>query len=362
MLRPVTRLLRYRAGPTAHRLIREHGFDPGSIGAFVGPASGPKWLVLAGIDRAIIEAGLLTKESSIGGGRRPLLVGASAGAWRVLAMASPQPRVAHDAVLDGYVGQVFPRGVTPAEISASYRRMLSRLFPTPVARHIIDHPIFDVAVQVARARGAAGSSRRFLQAAAMVCAAALNVISAATMRLGFERILFHSRPSGWRPPFEGSVVALTEDNLLPAALASGTVPMYMEPVQSIPGAGRGRYIDGGLTDYHLNQDFADSLEELVLFPHFQERISPNWFDRYLPGRRPAPEAAANVLQLYPSDEFVASLPDQRIPTRDDFIEFVDDPERRIRRWREAASRSDALGEELLADIEQDRVPDLLEPM
>jgi len=361
MLPLVNRYLRYRAGTDAFRLIRTQGFDPRSISAFVGPASGPKWLVVAGIDRAIIASGLLMRGNG-DTNDRPLLVGASAGAWRVLAMASTDPRRSHAAALDGYVGQVFPRGVTRAAISESYLRMLSLLFPRPEARHIVHHPRFDVGVQVARAKGPAGSGLRYLQAAAMVGAAALNIITAATIRLSFRRIMFHSCPPRWRGRFEGDVLALTVDNLLPAALASGTVPMYMEPVRSIPGAGRGRYLDGGLTDYHLNQRFANTSDGLVLFPHFQKRIAPNWFDRYLPRRRPAPETTANVLQLFPSDGFVASLPDGRIPTRDDFIDFVDDPDFRIRRWKEAAAASDALGEELLDDIEHDRIPGLLERM
>lgn len=357
----MARLLRYRAGPEAYQMIRGGGFDPRSISAFVGPASGPKWLVLAGIDRVIIEKDLVFRQGDDGENRRPLLVGASAGAWRVMAMASSDPRGSHDAALAGYVGQVFPRGVSQAAVSGSYRRMLSLLFPPEEARHIVCHPSVDVGVLVARARGAAGSGWKYLQAAAMSGAAALNVLTAATMRMSFRRIMFHSSPSSWRGSFEGDVLALTEDNLLPAALASGTVPMYMDPVRSIPGAGRGRFLDGGLTDYHLNQRFACSSAGIVLFPHFQERIAPNWFDRYLPRRRPSPEATDNVLQLYPTDDFVSALPDGRIPTRDDFIEFVDDPELRIRRWREAAARSDALGEEFLDDVEHERIAGLVEP-
>jgi hypothetical protein len=44
------------------------------------------------------------------------------------------------------------------------------------------------------------------------------------------------------------------------------------------------------------------------------------------------------------------------------LPFVDDPELRIRRWRQAAAASDRLGEQLLDDIEHDRIPDLVEPM
>ena len=92
------------------------------------------------------------------------------------------------------------------------------------------------------------------------------------------------------------------------------------------------------------------------------RLPPNWFDRYLPRRRPAPVAVSDVLQIYPAPEFVAGLPDGRIPDRGDFITFVDDPELRIRRWRQASIASDRLGQQLLEDVENGRIPDLVEPM
>jgi hypothetical protein len=348
--------LLYRAGSEAYRLIREHGFEPRMIRTFAGPASGPKWLVLAGIDRAIVKSDLLA-HGDANERDRTLLVGASAGGWRALALASPDPAAALEEFEVGYVEQVFGREVTPVEISEAYRRMLSGLLTDERIDRIVHNPIVDVALHVVRARGPAGSSRRRLQAAAMATAAALNVLSDSTMRWFFKRLLFHTRPASWRPAFDGDVVALTRENLLQAALATGTIPLYMQPVRTIEGVATGRYLDGGLTDYHLNQTYASDREGVVLFPHFQERIVPNWFDRYLPRRTPAAAAIANLLQIHPSPEFVAQLPDGRIPNRDDFIRFIDDPRERIRRWRQVSAASDRLGEQFLEDIEHGRVPE-----
>ena len=86
---------------------------------------------------------------------------------------------------------------------------------------------------------------------------------------------------------------------------------------------------------------------------------PNWFDRYQPRRRPSAEALECLLQIYPSPEFVAGLPGGRIPNRDDFMLFMDDPQLRIRRWREASAASERLGEQLLDDLEHGRIPDLM---
>jgi hypothetical protein len=352
--------LRYRAGGEAFRLIRERGLEPGLIRAFAGPASGPKWLVLAGIDQAVIGAGWLTR--SYGGGRPPLLAGASAGAWRAMAMASSDPATTHRRLQERYIGQVFGRGATREEVSRAYRRMLADLFPALERRLLVGGEGIDLALHVTAARWGAGSSNRVLQAAALVTAAGLNALSAGTLRLLLRRVLFHTRPARWRVGFEGTVVRLDVDNLLPAALASGTIPLRMAPVRDVSGLPRGRFVDGGLADYHLNQRYLPPGEGIVLFPHFQRRIVPNWFDRYLERRRPGSDALAPVLQVYPAPGFVAALPGGGIPTRDDFLRLVDRPDVRIARWRETAARGTILGEQLLDDVARGRIPDLVEEM
>ena len=356
------RLLLYRAGPVARELIGRRGIQPSSIRAFVGPASGPKWLVLIGIDRAILASGLLTRGADDENKRQPLLAGSSAGGWRALVMACPDAAEAHRELEDAYIQQVFHRDVTPAEISAAYSSMLGHIMTPRRMNHVLGATRVDVALHVARALGPAGSSRRRVQATAMVAAAGFNALSARTMKLFFRRVLLHTSPERWRVDFDGEVVSLRADNFLPAALSTGTIPLYMHAVREIPGAPGGRFIDGGLTDYHLNQRYTDDADGIVLFPHFQERIVPNWFDRYLPRRAPSPCALDHVLQIYPSPDFVAGLPGGQIPNRDDFIRLIDHPEIRIRQWREAASASERLGEQLLDDLERGRIPDLVREM
>jgi hypothetical protein len=352
----MTRVLRYRAGAEALRLIRSEGFDPAMVRALAGPASGPKWLVLAPLDQALLEAGLLRREPSA---PRLLLVGASAGGWRMLALAAGDPAAVHRALLDAYIGQVFDRHHTPESVSAAYRHMLGEVLPPKARQRILHHPACDVALHVTRVRGPAAASARPLQLAGFAAWAGLNWVSARCAPWFFERVLLHTRPEAFTPAFAGSVVRLDATNLMPAAVATGSVPLYMAPVRDLPGAPPGRYLDGGLADYHLDQRYADS--GIVLFPHFQEAILPGWFDRYRPRRRPRPEVLADVLQLHPAPEWVAHLPDGRLPTRDDFLHFIDDPAERIRRWRSAVAAAESLGEALLDDLAAGRIPDLVEP-
>src|SRR5512147_1842114 len=95
-------ILHYRAGPRAMALIRREGLRPAIVRVLAGPASGPRWLVLTGIDRALIDGGFAAPPPA---GQRRLLVGSSAGAWRMLAHAARDPHAAHDRLVSGYIRQ-----------------------------------------------------------------------------------------------------------------------------------------------------------------------------------------------------------------------------------------------------------------
>ena len=355
------RLLRYRAGPAALRLLRREGLAARRIGAVVGPASGPKWLVLFGLDHALLASGLLAGAPR-GDAARPLLAGASAGAWRMLALASPDPRAALRGLLDGYVRQVFDRNDTPETISDAYRRMLGDLFPGPVIEHLVDHPSLDLGVHVARVRGRL-ARRRMPQAVQLALAAVANLVAPKTMAIFFERWFLTTAPDRLPEDFRGRVASLERDNLLAAARATGAVPYYLDFVDHLPGVRRGVFVDGGVTDYHLDQRFVDGSDDdrLVLLPHYQRRVAPSWFDKRLARRSPRPAVTENLLQVYPSESFLALLPGGRLPDRDDFTTYIDQPEKRLSRWYEAARLSEALGEELLADLDEGRIADLVEP-
>lgn len=330
-----------------------------SVRLVVGPASGPKWLALAGLDRALLDAGLVGPPPT--GGSR-LEVGASAGAWRMLAFAARDPAATHERLARAYIHRRFPKGARPAVISAAYREMLSEVFPEPDVHAICSRPGLTTGVHIARLRGALPWRLRLLQLAALGAAAILHRISSRATDLLAERLLALTRPERVGSGFDGPLVALTRENLLPAALASGTVPVYMEPVRGLPGAPDGDYVDGGLSDYHLRRSFLSPGEGIVLFPHFQERIDAVWLDGRGPARPPREETVADVLQIFPSPAFVATLPGGRLPDRDDFFRHADAPEERIRRWTETLERSSALGEAFARDLESGDWIGRLEPI
>ena len=352
--------LRYRAGPRAQRTLREHGLSAATLRALIAPAAGPKWLVVAGLDRALLGSPLLRDR-----GEPLLLLGASAGAWRAMALSARHPAACHRALAEGYVGQRFERGVDARTVSAAYRVLLANVFPDDDVAHALAHRDLELALIAVRTRCTTGSERRTLQTTTLGLAAALNLLTPRSRELFFERTLFTrgtATPHRMLSQLAGTRAALTPDNAREALLASGTVPLYMAPVRDIAGAPSGRYMDGGLTDYHVNQPVTTGGDGVALLMLHQSRIVPNWFDKLVPLRAARPAWLQDLLLVYPDERWVASLPGGQIPTREDFETFVDAPEERIARWQEAVARSEQLGEQLLEDLERGRLPDLVEPL
>lgn len=355
-------LLRYRAGERALRLLRDHGLDKELTRALIAPAIGTKWLAIAGLDRALIAAGYFAERSA-----PMLLLGASAGAWRSIALAASDPLAAHSRLSDAYCAQTFVPGDGPQVISAAYQQLLRDVLDDADLAYALEHPALDLGILVARGRAGTASDVALVQGAALGLAGVLNAISRNSGRLFFERTLF---VSGHRARtvhrllagIEAARVTLTVENLRGALLASGTVPLYMRPVRDLAGAPAGRYIDGGLTDYHVNQPLDLGGEGVALIFLHQARLVPGWFDKLLPWRVPAREWLRDVLLVHPEPSWVESLPLGRVPSRDDFKTYARDPATRISAWRTVVERSAELGEQLREDLATGALAAKLEPL
>lgn len=357
-------VLQYRAGTRALALLRARGgLSPEDVCALVLPAIGPKWLVLYGIDSALVRAGFL---EAAGRKRRLLLFGASAGAWRGLAFASRDPARSLAALRDLYCEQHFTTQDSPEAISGAYRRLLTSVLTAEDLAHVAAHPALDLAIAAVRARGVLALARaKHAQAASLTAAALLNALGPRTQRLFFERVVFSTADLAERQhpllhDVPGELLALTAENMLEAALASGTVPLYMQSVSDIASAPEGMYMDGGFGDYHLNRQCSCGSITL-LFLH-QQRIVPTWSDKFLPWRKLDRGWLDNVLLVHPSLEFIRALPGSKVPTRHDFNTHLHEPALRKQRWYEVAERSRALGELLLRDIESGAIASKVQPL
>ncbi len=331
-----------RAGERARQILCEEGLRPERVRVVAGAAGGPKWLVLNGLDRLLFGGWLARARSPL------FLVGSSIGAWRFAAAATEDPAGAVDRFETGYIGQRYRRLPTPEEISAESRRIQTGFLGPAGADQVLCHPRLRLNVLAVRCRGAWTGNGRWRLALYLAGAALANLAARRLLGLFFERVLFFDPRD--RPPFfemDGFPprrIPLTPQNLVPALLASGAVPLLMAGVTGIAGAPQGVYRDGGLIDYHVDIPFGVDPDEIVLFPHYAGRIVPGWFDKRLARRRPDPAHMRNVVQIAPSPAFIRSLPFGKIPDRQDFYTFKGRDAERIACWREVVRRSRRLAE------------------
>jgi hypothetical protein len=194
----------------------------------------------------------------------------------------------------------------------------------------------------------------------LAVAATANAISRRSLGLFFERVVFHSTaaPEFAFGDFPTRNVRLDAGNLRAAMLASGSIPMVMAAIEDVPGAPRGLYRDGGITDYHFAMDF-DAPPGLVLYPHFFDRIVPGWFDKALTWRNARGHLLERTVFLAPSREFVATLPGAKVPDRDDFVTHP--TAERQRRWKDALVACRRLGEEFEELLEGNRLAEVARP-
>lgn len=353
-------LLKIKAGPAVLAMVQDEGIRPERIRVFAGPAGGPKWFVSAGFDRGLIKSGFLTSS-----GKRVVLAGSSAGAWRCLAMAAKSPLDAYESLRLAYSRNIFTAADTRQSISDKLRQNVYAFIQDDDIPFILDHPSYDLMIHTVRSYGPAASENSAMQGTAILAAAAANAISPYGMRLAYERVIFYTGPSDCaflKDSLEGRAVALTRENLRQAALATGSLPYIIAGVKNIQDAPKGVYRDGGIMDYQLNVDYRPGDQGYTLYFHYQERIVPGWFDKKLSWRKPASSCLERLVQVYPGPDFVDLLPGRRIPDRDDFTTFLNDPAERIRRWDKASELSDILWQEFAEAVESKRIRDLVKPL
>jgi hypothetical protein len=352
--------LKLKAGPAVLDILRDEGFRRERVRVFTGPAGGPKWFVSVGFDRGLMQSRFL--ETS---GRRVTLAGASAGAWRCLAMAARSPLDAYERLRIAYSRNIFTTSDTPQTISAKLGENVRALIRSEDIPFIVDHPVYDLLIHTARSRGPAASENSFVQGGALIAAALANVISPAAMKMAYERVVFYSGVDGsefLRDSFTGRAVRLTRENVAQAALATGSLPCIVAGVRNIAGAPEGVYRDGGIVDYQLNQDYRPGEQGITLFFHYQERIVPGWFDKALSWRKPTRGCVDRLVQVYPGQDFVDLLPGRRLPDRNDFKTFLNDPAERIRRWDRASELSAILWDEFMEAVESNRIREMVKPL
>jgi len=340
-----------RAGPQALARIRAEGLAPGDIAVVPAAAGGPKGLILHGLDCFLFGEWLPRAP------RERHFIGASIGAWRMASALHADPVGAFKRLARLYAGQRYPQNPTAAYVTGVCREVVAQVVDG-AAPAILGHPRHRLSVLTVRGRGPlARAETRRGEAFGFALAAAANAAGRARLARYLERVVFHDPRDdahwlGQRfDAFHTRFAPLSAANLREALLASGSIPLVLEAVTGIAHAPAGAYWDGGIIDYHLHLPWPRA-GGLVLYPHFADHIVPGWLDKSFRWRRARGPWLDNVVLVAPSPEFIAGLPNRKLPDRGDFKRYGLDNEARIRDWEHAIADSGRLAEALAQWIER----------
>jgi len=348
--------LSIHAGPRAFQTLREHGLQPQHVRAIPAAAGGPKGLVLNALDQFIFGEWLTRATAPVH------LLGASIGAWRMAAACLNDPAKALAQMADDYLHQDYEHAPgkppTPRHVSDVFGANLVARFGHRT-HELLSNPRFRLHVFTSRGRHLLRRHGRALSSISTPLSYAgsfaTNAVSRRAMSGWWERVVF-SDPREAMPfslrDYRTHSAALSAQNLPLSLLASCSIPYWLDPVHDIPGGPRGAYWDGGITDYHLHLNYAsmpDGTEPaLVLYPHFQQSVIPGWLDKFFKHRHHATAALSNVIVLSPNPEWIATLPNGKLPDRADFKFFGDDVAGRVATWSRALTESERLRDEFTA--------------
>lgn len=348
--------LSLRAGPLALRTLRERGIQPELFTHMGAAAGGPKWLILNRLDRALFGEWFRPR-------RQPLTaVGSSIGAWRLACAAQRDPVAAIERFEAAYLEQRYGPKPGLDEVGTAARGILKLMLGEAGAGEILSHPWLHVNIIAARGRVGVGG-RGLVQKAGLLGAMLGNLAHRRALGVFFERLILHSPGA---PPvslradgFRTHAVPLTEANLASALMATASIPLVMPAVRDILGAPPGAYLDGGMIDYHMDLPLEES-DGLLFLPHFGERVTTGWLDKFLPWR--SPRNLDRTLLVAPSREFIEQLPQKRIPDRRDFYRYTGRDDERIRDWRACVAAGQQLADEWMELIARGQLLDRVEPL
>ena len=319
------------------------------------------------------------------------LVGASIGAWRMATACLNDPVAALLQLEDAYVHQHYqvpPGKKRPpaAHVSERFGQSLQAFYAGRVDE-VLQHPRYRLHLIAARGRHLLRREHPVATPLGYLGAFMSNAVHRKALGAWLERVVFSSPQGGelggaetpalpfGTADFRTRQVRLTHANFMDALQASCSIPFVLQAVHNIPGAPPGAYWDGGITDYHLHLAYgkqsddsakmiaggacpssaggqkdlkiggANGTGSLVLYPHFQHRVVPGWLDKSLRWRHKATAALDSMVVLSPDPDWVRTLPNGKLPDRNDFTHYGTDSAARANAWLAATRASQQLAQE-----------------
>ena len=349
------------AGAKALKQIKQNGFQQDMFDYMLGASGGPKWFVLAGLDRFIFP-------EFFKGRQRPLdIIGSSAGAFRFACFAQNDPLSAINRLAERYSNTVYSDKPTAKEITLKGLELLDYMLGDTGIDEIVNNPVVKAHFVVARCRGLTRFEAKPLQLTGLIASAGANLVKRNWLDKFYQRYFFSCPTSDLQvndpARMNSHFVDLAQNNVAQALMASGSIPIVIEGVKDINGAPKGMYRDGGIIDYHFDLEFShkhSTANGLVLYPHFYPSPIPGWFDKSLKRRRPHQGSYDNVVMLVPSEEFISQLPYSKIPDRKDFEDMP--AGQRITYWQTVLSETNRLGDAFADMLQRGSIVDAVKPL
>jgi hypothetical protein len=356
--------LRLFAGPGARQFIQRHGLSPEHVGVVPAAAGGPKGLILGPLDRFIFGEWLAQSVQPVH------LVGASIGAWRMATACLSQSVAAFERLERDYIAQHYelpPGQKWPSadQVSETFGENLRQFYGGRIDQ-VLNHPRYRLHIVTSRGRHLLGRDGKLRTPVGYAGAFLANALHRKALGHWLDRVVFSAadaaNPAHAVPlPFDASdfrtrQVLLRDTNFMDALQASCSIPFVLRPVHGIAGAPPGAYWDGGITDYHLHLRYQPpSASPIVLYPHFQQAVVPGWLDKTWRQRYRASPALDHMLLLAPNPAWVATLPNGKLPDRQDFKRYSADLPGRRQAWHGATAAAQQLADEFGQWLEK---PDL----
>jgi hypothetical protein len=370
--------LQIHAGPRALAHLRERGLRPQDVRAIPGAAGGAKGITLNPLDRFLFGHWLAQVPADA---PKLHLLGASIGAWRMAAACRQSgggadaalAELAEDYITQQYAPEPGRKRPSPGSVSRAFGQKIEQRLGA-FAAELLAHPRFRLHVFTSRGRHVLARQGRLRTPLGYAGAFFANALHRRALGVFIDRVVFEDA----RTPLPLSLqdlrshrVPLSAGNLVPAVLASCSIPFWLDAIHDVPGGPRGAYWDGGITDYHLHLDYRALGEDwaggsgiapgVVLYPHFQPQVVPGWLDKPWRRRHRASPLLDDVVVLSPAPHWVAGLPNGKLPDRNDFIAYAGDDAGRMRDWRRAVAESQRLADEF-AEIVTRGGPVLAQPL
>lgn len=344
------------AGQTAISQIREQGFSADMFDTFLGASGGPKWFVLAGLDKVIVPEFLSKSAHHIN------LIGSSAGAFRIACLAQNNPVDAIERLASKYSHTTYSDKPSVAEITDKAYELLNYVMGSCGVDEVLSNTRFHAHFSVAHCHGNVAIESKYKQMQGLLSAALRNAVSRKRLSKSFTRALFSKKVSChlFEDPadFPTDHYQLSKDNFLDSLMASGSIPLILAGVENINGAKPGMYRDGGIIDYHF--DLKINSKKLVIYPHFYSTPTPGWFDKGLKRRQCHSSSYDNVVLVAPSKAFVDSLPFKKIPDRKDFESMP--AQQRIDYWQQVIDQSNRMADEFMQLVQSQAIVDRVKPI